>query len=128
MSPSACSNTKSPLIPHSHDYTTALHCKIVSTEKSCRIQSESCSSILRIQLRLIFDYHTLDRSMLRRSAVINTNPLAGSQWRCHSFAGRVNNVRRRAQSETYRALFAPDDDRLTRFIGSYRSRLVSRAC
>ena len=65
--------------------------------------------------------------MLRRPGVINTNPLAGSQWRCHSFASCVNNVRRRAESETYRALLAPDDDRLARFIGSYRSRLVSRA-
>src|SRR6266404_2612350 len=97
-------------------------------KKSCRIQSESCSSILRIQLRLFFDYHTLNRAMLGRSGVINTNPLAGSQWRCHSLASSVNNVRRRAETETYRALLAPHDDRLTRFIGSYRSRLVSRAC
>jgi len=96
-----------------------------SYKKSCRIQSESCSSILRIQLRLFFDYHTLDRAMLGRPGVINTNLLAGSQWRCHSFTSCVNNVRRRAESETYRALLAPHDDRLTRFIGSYRSRLVS---
>ena len=96
-----------------------------SYKKSCRIQSESCSSILRIQLRLFFDYHTLDRAMLGRPGVINTNLLAGSQWRCHRLASCVNNVRRRAESETYRALLAPHDDRLTRFIGSYRSRLVS---
>jgi len=66
--------------------------------------------------------------MLRRPSVINTNPLAGSQWRCHSLASCVNNVRGRAESETYRPLLAPHDDRLTRFIGSYRPRLVSRAC
>ena len=65
--------------------------------------------------------------MLDWARVINPDSLAGSQWRCHNFAGRVNNVRRRAQSETYRALLAPDDDRLTRFVGGYRSRLVSRA-
>ena len=99
-------------------------------KKSCRIQSESCSSILRIQFRLFFDYHTLDRATLRRPGVINTNPLAGSQWRCHSFAGCVNDVRRRAESETYRALLAPDDNRLAGLICTYRARLVScaRSC
>jgi hypothetical protein len=99
-------------------------------KKSCRIQSESCSSILRIQLRLFFDYHTLDRAMLRRPGIINTNPLAGSQWRCHNFAGCVNDVRRRSESETYRALLAPDDDRLAGLICTYRARLVScgRSC
>src|SRR5262245_22370272 len=97
-------------------------------QKSCRIQSESCSSILRIQLRLIFDNHTLDSAMLNWARVINTNSLASSQWRCHSLAGRVNNVRRRAQSETYRALLTSYDDRLTRLIGCYRTSLVSCAC
>src|SRR4030095_9910266 len=87
-------------------------------KKSCRIQSEPCSSILGIQLCLIFDYHTLDRATLRRPGVIDTNLLPGAQWRGHSLAGRVNNVRRRAKSETYRALLTSDDDRLTRFIGS----------
>jgi hypothetical protein len=82
---------------------------------------------LRIQLRLIFDYHTLNRTMLLRPSVINTNPLAGSQWRCHSLPSGVNDVRRRAESETYRALLASDDDRLTRLIGSYRTGLVSRS-
>ena len=68
--------------------------------------------------------------MLSRARVINTNFLAGSQWGCHSFASRVNDVRRRTESETYRALLAPDDDRLTRLIGRYRARLVScaRSC
>jgi len=99
-------------------------------KKSCRIQSESCSSILRIQFRLFFDYHTLDRAMLRRPGVINTNPLTGSQWRCHNFARCVNDVRRRSESETYRALLAPDDDRLAGLICTYRARLVScgRGC
>src|SRR5882757_975691 len=60
-------------------------------KKSCRIQSESCSSILRIQLRLFFNYHTLDSATLRRPGVINTNLLTGSQWGCHDFAGCVNN-------------------------------------
>src|SRR6266481_2874184 len=91
----------------------------VATEKSCRIQSESCSSILRIQLRLFFDYHTLNRATLGWPGVINTNPLAGSQWRRHSFAGCVNDVRRRPESETYRALLAPDDDRLAGLICTY---------
>src|SRR4030095_13340019 len=94
-------------------------------KKSCRIQIESCSSILRIQLRLIFDYHTLNRATLGRSGIINTNPLAGSQWSGHGLASRVNNVRSRAESETYRALLAPDDDCLARLIGSYRAGLVS---
>jgi len=68
--------------------------------------------------------------MLRRPGVINTNLLAGSQWRCHSFTSCVNDVRRRAESETYRALLAPDDDRLARLICTYRARLVScgRSC
>jgi hypothetical protein len=94
-------------------------------KKSCRIQSESCSSILRIQLRLFFDYHTFDRAMLRRPGVINTNSLAGSQWRCHSFASCVNDVGRRAESKTYRTLLAPDDDCLAGLICTYRARLVS---
>ena len=96
-------------------------------KKSCRIQIESCSSIFRIRLRLIFDYHTFNRAMLSRSRVINTNLLAGSQRRCHSLASSVNDVRRRAESETYRALLTPDDDRLTRLIGSYCTGLVSRS-
>ena len=97
-------------------------------KKSCKIQTESCSSILRIQLRLIFDYHTLDRATLSRAGVINTNLLAGSQRRCDSLTGCVNNVRRGTEGETYRALLTSDDDRLTRFIGSYRTGLVSCAC
>src|SRR4029453_18807656 len=99
-------------------------------KKSCRIQSESCSSILRIQIRLIFDYHTLNRATLRRSGVINANLLAGSQWSRHSLASSVNDVRSRAESETYWALLAPDDDRLARLIGCYRAGLVScaRSC
>ena len=63
--------------------------------------------------------------MLGRPGVINTNLLAGSQWRCHSLASCVNNVRRRAESETYGALLAPDDDRLARLICTYRACLVS---
>ena len=65
--------------------------------------------------------------MLSRSRVINPDFLAGSQWGRHSFASRVNNVRSRAESETYRALLAPDDNRLARLICSYRARLVSCA-
>jgi hypothetical protein len=65
-------------------------------EKAAGFRENPAAQFLRIQLRLFFDYHTLDRAMLRRSGVINTNPLAGSQWRCHGFAGRVNNVRSRA--------------------------------
>src|SRR5262245_6302280 len=80
-----------------------------------------------IQLRLVFDYHTLDGAMLNWARVINTNSLAGSQRSCHSFARRVDNVRGGAQSETYRALLAPDDDRLTRLVGCYRAGLVSCA-
>ena len=65
--------------------------------------------------------------MLNRSRVINTNSLAGPQWSGDSFASSVDDVRRRAESETYRALPAPDDDRFARFIGRYRARLVSGA-
>jgi hypothetical protein len=65
--------------------------------------------------------------MLNRSRVINTDSLAGSQWRCHSFASCVYDVRRSAQSETYRALLAPDDDRPARFIRRYGTSLVSCA-
>lgn len=65
--------------------------------------------------------------MRDRSRVINTDSLAGSQWGGHSFASRVNDVRRRAESKTYRALLAPDDDRLARFICTYRPCLVSCA-
>ena len=99
-------------------------------KKSCRIQSESCSSILRIQFRLIFDYHTLNRATLGRSRVINTNLLAGSQWSCHSLASSVNDVRSRAESKTYRALLAPDDNRLAGLICTYRARFIScaRSC
>ena len=35
ISPSVCSNIKSPSIPHSYDHTTALHFKIVSTAHEC---------------------------------------------------------------------------------------------
>jgi hypothetical protein len=101
-----------------------------SYKKSCRIQSESCSSILRIQLRLFFDYDTLNRAMLSRPGIINPDFLAGSQWCRNSFASRVDNVRSRAESETYRALLAPDDNRLARLICSYSARFVScaRSC
>ena len=68
--------------------------------------------------------------MLNRSRVINTNSLAGSQRSGDSFASSIDDVRRRAESETYRALPAPDDDRFARFIGRYRARLVccARRC
>src|SRR5882672_5239607 len=104
--------------------------RVVATKKSCRIQSESCSSILRIQLRLFFDYDTLNRAMLSRPGVINPYFLTGSQWCRNSFASRVDNVRSRAESETYRASLAPDDNRLAGLIGVYRARLVScaRSC
>ena len=65
--------------------------------------------------------------MLNRSGVINTDSLACSQWRCHSFASCIHDVRCSAQSETYGALLAPDDDRLARFIRRYRTCLVSCA-
>ena len=96
--------------------------------KSCRIAAQFCSFSLANQLRLIFDYHALNGAMLNRARVINTNFLAGSQRGRHHFAGRVNNVRSRAKRETHRALLAPDDDRLARFIGSYSACLVSCAC
>src|SRR5215831_68373 len=104
--------------------------RATATKRSCRIQSESCSSILRIQLRLIFDYHTLNRAMLDWSGLINTNLLARSQRSRHRLASGVNNVRGRAESETYRALFAPDDNRLAGLICTHRARLVSctRGC
>src|SRR5438094_1579773 len=82
---------------------------------------------LRIQLRLIFDYYTLNGAMLGRPGVINPDFLAGSQWGHHSFASRVNNVRSRAKSETYRALLAPDDNRLAGLVCTYGARLVSCA-
>ena len=68
--------------------------------------------------------------MFSGTRVINTNLLTSSQRGCDDFAGRVNNIRGRAQSETYRALLAPNDDRLTRLICSYGARLVScaRSC
>ena len=96
-------------------------------EKSCRIHNESCSSILRILLRLVFDYHTLHGAMLGRSSVINTNLLPRSQRRSHCLASGVNNVRSRAKSETYRTLLTPDDNRLAGRICTYRARLVSCA-
>jgi len=65
--------------------------------------------------------------MLGWSGVINTNLLAGSQWRRNNVASRVNNVRSRAESETYRALLAPDDNRLARLVSSYSACLVSCA-
>ena len=65
--------------------------------------------------------------MLSRSGIINPDFLAGSQRCRHSFASRVNNVRSRAESETYRALLASDDNCLARLIGSYRAGLVSCA-
>src|SRR5436190_20321868 len=74
----------------------ALVARRPTIKKSCRIQSESCSSILRLQLRLIFDYHTLNGAMLRRPGIINPDSLAGSQRGRYDFAGRVNNVRSRA--------------------------------
>ena len=96
-------------------------------KKSCRIAHNPAALSLRIRLRLIFNYHTLDRAMFGRARVIKTYLLAGSQRRCHSLAGCVNNVRRRAQSETYRALLASDDDCLAGLICTYRARLVSCA-
>ena len=63
------------------------------------------------------------------SARCNKHELFGRIAMARSqLASCVNDVRRRAESETYRALLASDDDRLTRFIGSYRTRLVSCAC
>src|SRR6266481_6080000 len=66
--------------------------------------------------------------MLNRPCVIDTNSLPSSQWGRHSFASRVNDVRSRAQSETYRALLAPDDNRLAGLIRRYGTGLVSCAC
>jgi len=66
--------------------------------------------------------------MLRRTRVIDTNPLTGSQRRCHSVASGGNDVRSRTKSETYGALLAPNDNRLSGLIGSDRARLVSCAC
>ena len=68
--------------------------------------------------------------MLGRSGIINTNLLARSQRRRHRLASGVNNIRSRAESETYRALLAPDDNRLAGRICTYRARLVScaRSC
>jgi len=63
--------------------------------------------------------------MLGRSGIINTNPLAGSQWSGHGLASRVNNVRSRAKRETYRALLAADDNGLAWLICGYCARLVS---
>jgi hypothetical protein len=65
--------------------------------------------------------------MLNRSRVINTDSLASSQWSGHSSASSINDVRRRADSETYRTLLTPDDDRLARFIRRYRTCFVSCA-
>ena len=65
--------------------------------------------------------------MLGRSGVINTDLLAGSQRRCYSVASSVNDVRRRPESETYRALLASDDNCLARLVGCYCARLVSCA-
>ena len=94
-------------------------------KKSCRIQSESCSLILPVQVRLILHYHTLNRAMLSWSRVIHTNFLTSSQWSRHRFAGCVNNICSCSKSETYRALLAPDDNRLAGLIGTYRARFVS---
>jgi hypothetical protein len=66
--------------------------------------------------------------MLSRAGVINTDLLAGSQRSRHSFARCIDDVRCRAQSETYRALRASDDDRFAGLICGYRPGLVSRAC
>jgi hypothetical protein len=65
--------------------------------------------------------------MLRRTRVIDTNLLARSQRRCDSVASGVNDVRSRTESETYGALLAPDDNRLSGLIGSDRARFVSCA-
>src|SRR5262249_24354845 len=101
---------------------------IPTHKKAAELQRNSAALVFANQLRLIFDYHSLNGAMLNRARVINTNFLARSQRRRHHFTGCVNDVRSRAQSETYRALLAPDDDRLARLIGSYRAALVSRAC
>ena len=102
----------------------------VPTTKKLQDSERILQLNLRFQLRLIFDYHTLNRAMLCRSGVINPNFLTGSQWCRHSFASCVNNVRGRAESETYGALLAPDDNRLARLICSYSARFVScvRSC
>src|SRR6266550_4347729 len=99
-------------------------------KKAAGFRANPAAQCLRIQLRLFFDYHTLNRAMLSRSRVINPDSLAGSQWGRHRFASRVNNVRSRAESETYRALLAPDDNRLAGLICTYSARLVScaRSC
>ena len=99
----------------------------VPTTKKLQDSERILQFNLRFQLRLFFDYDTLNRAMLCRSRVINPNFLTSSQWCRHSFASRVNDVRSRAESETYGALLAPDDNRLARLICSYSARLVSCA-
>jgi hypothetical protein len=42
-------------------------------------------------------------------------------------ASRVNDIRSRAERETYRALLASDDDRLAGLIGRHRTSLISCA-
>jgi len=56
----------------------ALVARRASIKKNCRIPRESCSFSLRIQLRLFFDYDTLNRAMLSRPGIINPDFLAGS--------------------------------------------------
>ena len=51
--------------------------------------------------------------MFSWARVINTHLLTGSERGCHDFAGAVNDSRSRAKRETYRALLALDDYRLT---------------
>ena len=97
-------------------------------EKSCRIQNEPCSSILRIQLRLIFDYHSLNRATLRWARVVNAYLLTGSQRRCHHFASGVNDSCGRAKREANRSLIAPNHNGLAGLIGSYCACGISRAC
>jgi len=114
----------------------AVRCALRTSQRDVSITKKAAGFRRILQLnfaniaRLIFDYDTLDRAMLSRSRVINADFLASSQWCCHSFTSRVNNVRSRAESETYRALLALDDNRLTRLICTYSTRLVScaRSC
>src|SRR5215470_2211175 len=82
-------------------------------KKAAGFRTNPAAQFCEIQFRLVFDYHTLNRAMLGRSGVINPNLLTRSQRSCHSVASRVNNVRSCAKRETYRALFAPDDNSLT---------------
>jgi len=109
----------------------AVRCALRTSQRDVSITKKAAGFRRILQLnfaniaRLIFDYDTLDRAMLSRSRVINADFLASSQWCCHSFTSRVNNVCGCAESETHRALRAPDDHRLARLVCSYSAGLVS---